>query len=337
MKRNRHWTGIFAALIMLVLILDSKTAISSAKAGVGICLATVIPSLFPFIILSGLITSAFVGNPLKILKPVGRICRIPAGGESLLLIGLIGGYPVGGQCIYRAYRDGQLSKQDAERMLGFCNNAGPAFIFGITAALFDSSAAGWIIWGIQILSAVVVGILLPGYTGGRCTLAAANKQSISGSMEYSVKTMGIICSWIVSAKILIGFLDKWILYPLPIDLAIAIEGLVELSNGCLRLAEISEESIRFTLASTLLSAGGLCVWLQIFSVTGELGKRTYMIGKCLQTVICIGMSAIMSQILYPGENHIHGVIPGLILIFMLAIFIVFKKVVALRKKVLYNV
>jgi len=110
------------------------------------CLESVVPSLFPFLILSGIITTSFTGVEVKILRPVGRLCGIPSGGESLLLIGLIGGYPVGAQCIYRAYETGQISKVDAQRMLGFCNNAGPAFIFGITASLFDSLIYPWLIW-----------------------------------------------------------------------------------------------------------------------------------------------------------------------------------------------
>ena len=37
-----------AALGMLVLILDSKTALAGAREGIDLCIRTVIPSLFPF-------------------------------------------------------------------------------------------------------------------------------------------------------------------------------------------------------------------------------------------------------------------------------------------------
>ena len=53
MKHRRKWIrGIAAACAMLVMILDTRTAVISARDGVLLCLNTVIPSLFPFIVLS---------------------------------------------------------------------------------------------------------------------------------------------------------------------------------------------------------------------------------------------------------------------------------------------
>ena len=40
------------SLGMLALILDGRTAIEGARQGIGLCLRTVIPSLFPFFVLS---------------------------------------------------------------------------------------------------------------------------------------------------------------------------------------------------------------------------------------------------------------------------------------------
>lgn len=161
-RRADTLTGIAAATGIALLILDSKTALAGAQSGVELCIRTVIPSLFPFFLFSILLTTSLIGRRIPILRPVCRLCRIPGGAESILIAGFLGGYPVGAQCVSQAYRAGQLSHRDARRMLGFCNNCGPAFLFGMAAALFREWWAPWSLWGIHIFSALCVGVLIPG-------------------------------------------------------------------------------------------------------------------------------------------------------------------------------
>ena len=161
MDKHNLRTAIAASAAMLVLILDGKTALTGASEGIGICLNTLIPSLFPFFLLSILLTGALGEQDIPLLRPVAKLCRIPNGAESLLAIGLLGGYPVGAQNVALAYRSGQLSKEQAARMITFCNNAGPAFIFGILGSIFSFPAVPWLLWTIHIISALLVGISLP--------------------------------------------------------------------------------------------------------------------------------------------------------------------------------
>ena len=79
--RRRCW-GLAAAAGMLVFILDSKTALSGANEGVQLCIRTVIPSLFPFFVLSALMTGALMGTSLRGLRPLCRLMKMPVGAES---------------------------------------------------------------------------------------------------------------------------------------------------------------------------------------------------------------------------------------------------------------
>ena len=161
MKNRAHiWTGIFPVLGMLVLIIDSQTALNGAKDGIALCINTIIPSLFPFIVLTIMCNSMLLGKNIGILRLIGKCCGVPKGAESLLLLGIIGGYPIGAQSIYQAFQTGQVKRSDARHMLGFCNNAGPAFIFGMVSSLFSAPVVAWMIWVIHILSALLVGICL---------------------------------------------------------------------------------------------------------------------------------------------------------------------------------
>ena len=113
--RSIH-TPIAASIAMLVLILDSPTALSGAKNGIEICLQSVIPSLFPFFVLSILLTSGLTGQRSPIIRPLSFFTGIPQGSESIFLTGLLGGYPVGAQAVGSAYRMGVLTDTEAARM-----------------------------------------------------------------------------------------------------------------------------------------------------------------------------------------------------------------------------
>jgi hypothetical protein len=143
-KKTSKISLILKLFAMILLIVDSKTALSGTAQGVDLCIRTVIPSLFPFFVISVLMTSALLEQPLPFLKHLGRICGIPAGSEGIFLLGLIGGYPVGAQAVAQAWKAGSISEKAAKRMLGFCNNCGPSFLFGIAAVLFRSVSIAWI-------------------------------------------------------------------------------------------------------------------------------------------------------------------------------------------------
>ena len=142
---------------MLICILDFKTAFAGAAEGVNLCLTVLIPSLLPFMILASILIQS-LGQ--RSVGKLGKILKIPSGAESIFLVGLLGGYPIGAQCLSRKYTEDDLSKDEAQRMLAFCNNAGPAFIFGMGSNLFENPYICWLIWGIHILSSILVNCLL---------------------------------------------------------------------------------------------------------------------------------------------------------------------------------
>lgn len=296
-RRKTIW-GVAAALGMGLLILDTKTAIAGAQSGIDLCVRTVIPSLLPFFFLSVLLTAALIGRKIGILKPVCRLCRIPEGAESILLAGLLGGYPVGAQCISQAAEDGCLHKTDARRMLAFCNNCGPAFLFGIVAGLFARWWDAWLLWGIHMASALCVGALLPG-SPHPCRIRTARPISPVQALERACKIMAGVCGWVVLFKVLLSFLQRWILWMLPPALQIAIQGLLELSNGCIALSDFSDSDLRFVLCAGILSFGGLCVGMQTWSVVSEdIDRRLYFPGKVAQCAISLFFASILRGMLY---------------------------------------
>lgn len=299
MGRCRIFPGVVAALGMLILILDSKTALYGAAEGIDLCLRTVVPSLFPFFLLSGILVKSLMGTNLPLLRPVGRLLGIPKGAESLLISGFLGGYPVGAKSIRDAWNRGEISKQDAERMLWFSCNAGPAFLFGMAGPLFSSAGSAWILWSIHIVSTLLIGCFLPGKSENNATMSEDGSFNLSLFLMDAIKVITQVCGWILFFRVLMAFLGRWFLWFLPDWLQVAVTGILELSNGCLELGNIDSEPIRFLLCSGMLSFGGCCVALQTMSVTQGLSLRGYFLGKLLQTGISLLLCLIYLRILSP--------------------------------------
>ena len=285
------WTGIGASAAMLALILDGKTALEGAYAGIELCLKTVIPSLFPFFVLSILLTGALSGIDLPLLRPIGKLLKIPQGGESILISAFLGGYPAGAQSIQEAHSSGCLSRQDGERMLAFCNNAGPSFLFGMAGRMFPEKWMAWALWGIHILSAILTAQMFP----ARENTASSPKKgnvSISAALRSAIQIMAQVCGWVVLFRIVIRFLSRWVLWLLPTPMQVAVTGLLELSNGCWELSCIENISVRFVLCSAMLAFGGVCVAMQTASAVRSLSLRLYYRGKLLQTAFSIVLSLL---------------------------------------------
>ena len=287
---------------MLVLILDTKTAMEGVRDGIDLCIRTLIPSLFPFFVLSGLLTGTLTGRSIRVLRHLGRLCGIPEGAESLLAVGFLGGYPVGAQNVGQAYRSGQLSRNDAERMLAFCNNAGPSFLFGMVGPMFSDGKIPWILWGVHIFSALLTGII----TAEKKQISDVSVQpksvTLTTALERAVKSMALVCGWVVLFRMLLQFLDRWTLWLLPAGAQVLVSGLLELSNGCVGLAAIENEGARFVLAGVMLALGGLSVTMQTASAASGLSLGRYLPGKLVQSCLSF-LLCVMLQVLFPAGQR----------------------------------
>ena len=300
MKKQNLSTALAAAIAMLVLILDSKTALSGATAGIDLCLRILIPSLFPFFVLSVLMTSALYGQALPLLNPVASVCKIPAGVSSLFAVGLLGGYPAGARNVAAMYHSGQLSKAQASRMIVFCNNAGPAFIFGILQPMFSNPMIPWILWGVHILSAIAVGVALPAVPDQNPSMPAHRQIHLTDALQGSLRAMSQVCGWVVMTRMILAFLDRWFLALLPVSMQVALTGFLELSNGCIRLTLIESEALRFLLSAGMLALGGICVALQTSSVTAGIPMHYYFPGKLLQCCVSVLFAGLLCPVIFPS-------------------------------------
>lgn len=277
MKANKMRLTATACAI-LVLILDSRTASQAAASGIEVCIRTVIPSLFPFFLLSGYLTGNLQGGTWA-----AKLFRSPNSCGSVLLTGFLGGYPTGAKLTAQQFRSGTISKNQADRLMMFCSQAGPSFLFGITVGQLGDVRLAWLLWAVIIFSALSVAWLIPGNSEKQPISNQPQKITLTEAMGASVRAMAGVCGWVMIFNVLISFLKRWILWLFPAEIQVLLCGLLELTNGCLMLPAVENLQLRFLLAAVTLNFGGVCVWMQTASVAEELSLTRYFWGKLLQT------------------------------------------------------
>lgn len=284
------WQLLLSCTGMICLILDSRCVAEAAAQAVSQCLSAVIPSLFPLFVICNYTLPMLAQWRVPWLC---RFCKIPQGCESIFALGSLGGFPVAAQCICQT----NLPKKDAERMLGFCSNCGPAFLFGIIGSFFVDRSIPFVLMAIQILSALLVA-----HVWGRVPASSGTPHikpmSLAESVQRAIRSMAAVCAWIILGNVLLLFGRRWVFPFFSPMVGIVLSGLTELTNGCFLLPQISDTSIRFIAASGFVCFGGLCVMLQVHAMVAEKGlsMKAYFGQKLLQSASGAFIAALYGAI-----------------------------------------
>ena len=307
------------------LMLWPKEAMEAARDGLTLCANVIVPSLFPFFVLSSLVVELGLAGYLgKLLEGVMRpLFRVGGPCASAVALGFIGGYPVGARTALSLYQKGLCTRTEAQRLLAFCNNSGPAFILGVVGAgVFASSRVGVLLCLAHALASVCVGVLFRFYPGdgkgrrGGGAPAAPRFQArrftavFTGAVKNSFLSTLNICAFVIFFTVVLQMLVTTgvlpgmarllglLLSPLGLTEEWArrlLTGLVEISSGVWTLAGEGTFRGRLTMAAFLLGWAGLSVHCQVLSFLGDSGlsARTYLAGKLLHG----GLSALFVALL----------------------------------------
>lgn len=293
MKGKLAAWGCLAALGLL--LARSAEAAQAVRDGLALCAGSVIPALFPFLAVSGLLTALDAGAS-PALGPLARLLGCSRAGARAFLLGLTGSYPVGARTVAQLYRRGGISRREACRLLLFSNNCGPAFILGVAGlGCFGSLRAGVLLWGVHILAALVIALALPrqaaepserpGSVPARPPLVPA----LIAAVRDAAGTMVYICGFVVFFLVLTRLLTALtgLEHPLPL-------GLLELTGGILRLSGTRGD---FVLAAVLMGWGGVCVHCQTAAVLEGSGlhMRGYLSAKAAQAVLSAALAVPISR------------------------------------------
>ena len=329
--RDGLW-GTALLCCALALICWPKEVSAAVQEGLGLCYNVILPSLFPFFILTSLVISLGLAGYLgRLLEPIMRpLFRVGGSCAAALALGFVGGYPVGARAALSLYESGQCTKTECERLLAFCNNSGPAFILGVVGAgIFADSRVGLLLCLIHAAASLCVGLVFRFYrwrdrsSERRLSTPIAAKRfssAFTAAVKDSVTSTLNICAFVVCFTVILrlcflsgllpalaGLLGR-LLSPLGFTEPWArrlLTGLLELSSGVATLTGDGSLSGRVSMAAFLLGWAGISVHCQVLSFLAESGLnvRTYLGGKLLHGLFSAGLTALTLH-LFPLEESV---------------------------------
>ncbi len=144
LKKSRLLSALqllFLCLLAFSILRAPADACSYSALALQLWFEKMIPTLFPFMVLSGLIVRLDLGKTiaLPVYPLIGSIFRISRTMCTTLLTGFLFGFPLGAKTIAEQYSLGQLSKPQAQYLLSFCNNIGPVYLLSFALPLLGLS------------------------------------------------------------------------------------------------------------------------------------------------------------------------------------------------------
>lgn len=304
MQKTLRYLSAFAVIYLAIgLILYPQSGISSGKTAIELCISSVIPALFPYLICSGFISNSGLATLLsRYLSPLMRpLFGVPGSGAVALVLGTISGYPIGAVCATDLYKAGECTKSEAERLLAFCNNSGPLFIMSVVGCGFlGSPYAGRLLYISHILAAILVGIIFRslGKSSKSCAKALPatpvlklknTVEIIGGVMDAAVFTILKICGFVIFFSVFAAMLPKSGASPF-------LYSLCEITGGIQAISKINlDYSLKLALISFFIAFSGVSVMLQVGSVISntDLSLKPYVLGKLLQGIFSFAITKIL--------------------------------------------
>ncbi len=330
----------------LALVLYSHAAFQAALQGLELFLKVVFPSLLPFFILSEVMLALGVVHFLGVLfEPLMRpLFNVPGAGSFVMSMGLAAGYPMDAVITGKFRRAGMCTRVEAERLLAFTNTADPLFIFGAVAVgMFGSPALGARMAAAHYLSALLVGLVfrfygrhdperpsrlaVPPGSRGPLLLRAFRElrrarqedgrplgQVLGDSVSESVKTLLMICGFILFFSVLIRVLEitglaTYLSLPLAalfrllgLDLSLvpaAFAGLLEIDVGAQAASQSSAPLVQQVMvAGAVVAWSGLSVHGQVASVLAgtDIRMKPYALARLLHA----SLAALLTPLFVSG-------------------------------------
>ena len=311
-KSTRMCNHFLIIFLLFFLIIFPREVLNAARDGLLLWFNNVLPALLPFIVTVNLLTA--MGVVRLVSKWAGpamaRAFNLPGAGGFALITGLVAGYPMGAKTVAELWRAKEISAREAQRLLAFCNNAGPLFIVGVvgTGLLMDS-AAGYVLWAGHVAAALIVGLLTRGPKPAKSSRAWSNPSTVYASLpdDFNLsQALGEAVRNAMEALILVGGLiiffsvvvQMIMIFAGGVPYAGLLAGIIEITGGVKALADASAGVVSPGLMAAVggvIGFGGLSVHAQALHFTSDTGVKAwvYIMHKALNGLVAAGVTGLI--------------------------------------------
>ena len=282
-----------------------------------LCTTTLLPSLFPFMVLSGVVITSGLAYSigLRAQRFMVSVFHLPGVCFLPFLLGIIGGYPTGAKNVVNLYHSGVCSRKEAEHTLAFCNNCGPGFLIsGIGYGVLGDIRYGLLLYLTHIAASCLTGFLLAPRSRPSETAPTLNPppalppsvafvRSVTDSLyAFANLSAFVLCFSAITSIVQLSGISKVLSGLLPFSSGNGqwfLLGLLEITSGIQHLnTGILPEQLM--LCAALTGWGGCSVHCQVLSLLQDtdLSPALYWRGKALHALLSVAIICIM---LLPAE------------------------------------
>lgn len=305
---------IFA--IMAIIISNPKQFSSGTISGLKLFFYSVLPGLFPFMLLTKLITE--IGFLFKITPKLDKFSKAAFGTSGVSLyaffMSILSGYPIGAKIIADLYQKQLITDEEAKKMSIFCTTSGPIFVIGtVGAIMFQSFKIGIIIYISHILSSIVMGIcyniltkkqsITPSKTTTQQLYFQNNndKNILSLCINQTINSLFVVGAYITIFYLIAELLESFnfitimagifekILSPLNINkiqIQGFLHGILEVTRGAKELS-VYPSVISVCLCCGIISFSGISINCQMLSFlkTAKIKAHNFILSKCVHMIL----------------------------------------------------
>lgn len=268
-------------LVCAMLIIFPEKSAQGAREGIEMALKIVIPSVLPFCIMAqGLIYTGFCPLAERVFSPFFKLLKINSKCAPPFVTSLVAGYPVGCKMLCDMYKEGMITKGEAEEFLGFCNNGGIIFSLSVCGvSVFCDYKTGLLIFLVQVIAGLITAVILSGTENEGGKISYNKKTPLPQALGKAVSSGGgVLLNVISSFVVFYAVISAFSLEKIPL-----LCGITELTRGVMWAGEVGS----VPLAAMFFSFGGLGVFSQCAAILADSGlkMKKMIIGKILTGII----------------------------------------------------
>ena len=283
----------------------SSEITDGARQGLFLWYNSVVPALFPFMVLTSLIISG--GGIQQIMSPfylfLNPLFGISYEGCFVLLSGFLCGYPMGAKTCAEFVNENRISLSEGKFLMSICNHASPMFILGYVYPWFadhiDVSTILISVYAPVVLIAIAAKVIYLSKIRDRSTSKNAQTETVTFNIEDSIlSSIEVLCKiggYLILFSISIVLIRKLSVLPAPVR--VFLIGMMEMTTGIRELAGISEWKPAYIAAISCLTFGGVSGIFQVKSVIKNkkagLSVRPYILWKFAHAILSAGLASIL--------------------------------------------
>ena len=290
--KARYAIVVLALAFIVLSFADITAFIDGSRQGIMLFGTAVLPVLFPFFFISGLIIQSGIFNR-------------KSSALSVFLVGVLSGYPTTAKMLGELYERGDITRNQAIKISTYTSMPSPVFIIATvgTGLYVDTKL------GVLMFVAILAGMLLNGFiyrktnfqnekVSVEATISAETQPSVaemvSTSLFSAIQGILAVGGMIVIFFIAVNQVDA--VFSLGSVGQVLLASTLEMTNGVFLATGMNP-----LIAVGILAFGGLCVALQgmIFFKSFKMPIWFYLLYKMTHTLLSVGIFLIMSMIVLP--------------------------------------